>query len=215
MVGQQRALEHEVVRHLARDAFGRIDLCSSLPNLYAPLGRRDGALLEQHPERALNTFLLICVRRRPLGRIAVVAQRQEAAVLAEQIAAASRPNPDFLAEALPLQADIDAVVLRDAGDIAPQSVADRDAAEKLIAVEHAPMAVLDDDPIADRDFPRPPADDTPAGLHRHVFVADEALELAGRHAAPRDIVFVEVDYIAPARVECPLLVAVGQEQILP
>ena len=81
-------------------------------------------------------------------------------------------------------------------------------------VEHAPVPVVYDHAVADRTLRRHEQIDFLTGRHRDDVVVDEALELAGRHAAARDAVFVEVDDVAPSGDDAALLVAVGEEQVL-
>ena len=75
------------------------------------------------------------------------------------------------------------------------------------------MAVIDDHAVADRAFRGDQQVYLLARFHRDQVVVDEALELGGRHAAPRDAVFIEVYDVTPSREDAALLVAVGQEEV--
>ena len=76
------------------------------------------------------------------------------------------------------------------------------------------MPVVYDHAVADRTLRSHEQIDFLTGRHRDAVVVDEALELAGRHAAARDAVFVEVDDVAPSGDDAALLIAVRQEKIL-
>ena len=113
-----------------------------------------------------------------------------------------------------LEAHVDPVVPGDAAHVARQAVAHGHRAEKLVAVEHAPVAVLDDHAVADLalrgDEQRHPL---PLGDGDRV-VVHEALELGRGHAAARDVVLVEINHITVPDEDASLLVAVGQEEVL-
>ena len=87
-------------------------------------------------------------------------------------------------------------------------------AEELVAVDHAPVAVLDDHAIADLALRGDEQPHLLPGRERDILVADEALEPGRSHAASRDAVLVEVDDVAVPDQNAALLVAVGQEEVL-
>ena len=113
-----------------------------------------------------------------------------------------------------LKTDVDAFLLRDAAYVALQPVAHGHRAENLVAVDHAPVAVVDDDPVAYRALRRHQHLHLLARAHRYLVVVDEGFQFVRRHAAARHAVFVEVDYVAVAGQDASLLVAVGQKEIL-
>ena len=116
-------------------------------------------------------------------------------------------------DSLLLQADVDAVVFRDACHVSLQTVAYVDAAEKLVAVDHAPVTVVHDHPIADRGFRSHEQRNLFAGLYRDNVVIDVAFEFHGRHAAPRYRIYIHVNQAVPSGQHASLLVAVGQEEV--
>ena len=116
-------------------------------------------------------------------------------------------------DSLLLQADVDAVVFRDACHVSLQTVAYVDAAEELVAVDHAPVTVVHDHPIADRGFRSHEQRNLFAGLYRDNVVIDVAFEFHGRHAAPRYRIYIQVNQAVPSGQHASLLVAVGQEQV--
>ena len=88
-----------------------------------------------------------------------------------------------------------------------------DAAEELIAVDHAPVTVVHDHPIADRGFRSHEQRNLFAGLYRDNVVIDVAFEFHGRHAAPRYRIYIQVNQAVPSGQHASLLVAVGQEEV--
>ena len=113
-----------------------------------------------------------------------------------------------------LEAYVDAVVLGDFADVALHAVADGYRTEYLVAVDHAPVAVVDDHAVADLALRGDEQRNLLAGFYRNQVVVDEAFELGRGHTAARDVVFVEVDDIALPGEDAALLVAVGEEEVL-
>ena len=215
VVREQRTLEYEVVRSLRADALGRCHASHSvLPFDSDPLvGRFDGTAFEQHAQRALED-LFACAREAcHLLRGAVVVQRQESAVVAQQAEQLLGRILD-LGVALALEAYVDAVVLGDAAHVTRQGVAHGHRPEQLVAVEHAPVAVVDDDAEADGALRRHEQPHLLARRNGDELVVDERLELHRHHAAARDAVLVEVDHVAVVLEDAALLVAVRQEEVL-
>ena len=119
-----------------------------------------------------------------------------------------------LIESLPLQADVDSALLRDAVHISFESVADVYRAEQLVVVQYAPMAVFDDDPVTDRN----------AAGHQDIhplpwtdgngFVGDKAVEFRGGDYPTRKVVAVDEYHVSLARFHSEGLVGVGYEEVL-
>ena len=173
----------------------------------------DRAALEEHAQRAFENLFARSREARHLLGGAVVVQGQESAVVADQLEQHLR-RVLHLCESRLLEAHVDAVVLGDTPNVTFQPVADGHGTEDLVAVDHAPVAVVDDHAEADFALRGHQQRDLLAGFHRDQVVVYETLEFGRGHAAARDVVFVEVDDVAVSGQDAALLVAVGEEQVL-
>ena len=152
-------------------------------------------LLSSTPSDRLKTFLLVRVSRAiSSGELSSFRGRKPPL---SRSSCSSLPGrvPHLCVSGL-LEAHVDPVVPGDAAHVARQAVAHGHRAEKLVAVEHAPVAVLDDHAVADlalrgdeQSHPLPLGDGDRVVVH-------EALELGRGHAAARDVVLVEINHVA-------------------
>lgn len=109
--------------------------------------------------------------------VAVVVQGEDPAVFAQHAQEGFGRIADLCESGL-LEADVDAVVVGDAGDVCGQTVPDGDGSEDLVAVDHAPVAVVDDDSESDRAFRSDEDRDLFAGFDGDEFVVDECFEFS-------------------------------------
>ena len=112
-----------------------------------------------------------------------------------------------------LQRDIHPVVFGDARYITLQPVADLHRTEQLVAVEHSPVTIVQDDAIPDFILGSDQDIDLFARPERQLLVVDESVEQHGRYHTAGYIVVVEEYHVAPARFDASLHVAVGQEKV--
>ena len=86
--------------------------------------------------------------------------------------------------------------------------------ENLIAVDHAPVAVVDYDAETDRAFERDQNVRFVAGSDARFRIVDERFQVGRCDGPAGDVVRVDVDDVFLADLDASLLVAVRQEQVL-
>ena len=112
------------------------------------------------------------------------------------------------------EGEVDFVVVAHLLDVSLQPFALFEALEDLVAVDHAPVAVIDDDAVA--DF-RLVGDEDIDFLVLPVFgryVAEELVDLRRRHDTVRERVEADIDQIPAALVHPELLFLEGDEEVL-
>ena len=133
---------------MSRDTRSAVSILAIVPGqFYTVLRDFHCAPLEEHAQRAFEHFLAHLRPCSDFRRVAVVVQGKRTAVFADHRKQRFRRMAHF-GDSLLLQADVDAVVFRDACHVSLQTVAYVDAAEELVAVDHAPVTVVHDHPIA-------------------------------------------------------------------